>query len=77
MTIRLLKKKIKRLLKIERSRLPYSTKWDRVDVFIENGMIVHHWSGRKKWFKFHRIERPIDKLDYLIQYHSKKLKECK
>lgn len=77
MTERVLKKKLARLNKIEKARVKYMRNWNKVDVYVENGMLITYWNGTKIGYHFHKIERPLSKLDYLIKYHNKKLKERK
>ena len=74
---RTLKKKLERLNKIEKARVKYMQNWAKVDVWIEGNQLVTYWNGTKIGYHFHKIERPLEKLDYLIKYHSQKLKDGK
>jgi len=78
MTVREKKKKLNRLRAIEKERLRFSRRWKSVEVEIIDNTIVLKWSDPTEhnpgWY-FHEKERPLHQLDYLIQYHGKKLKE--
>ena len=73
-----MEEKLKELQEVERARLPFMKRWTKVDVFIEGDKLVHYWNGVGRdnpGWEFHRIERPVDNIQYYITYHRKKLSE--
>jgi hypothetical protein len=68
--------KIAKLQEIESDRVKYMRRWNSVKVWADGDTLIIYWNGPKPdnpGWQFHKKERPLNQIDYLIKYHKKKL----